>query len=64
MDQLGHAGFRLHYPINTTEYKDEVMVFQGASYFRVVGPNQVYGLSVRGLAIDTAEASGEEFPCV
>lgn len=60
--QLGHAGFRLHYPINTTEYKDEVMVFQGASYFRVVGPNQVYGLSARGLAIDTAEASGEEFP--
>lgn len=38
------------------------MVFQGASYFRVVGPNQVYGLSARGLAIDTALASGEEFP--
>ncbi|ATG76128.1 glucan biosynthesis protein G [Pseudoalteromonas sp. 1_2015MBL_MicDiv] len=60
--QLGHAGFRLHYPLNTNEYKDEVMVFQGASYFRVVGPKQVYGLSARGLAIDTAEASGEEFP--
>jgi periplasmic glucans biosynthesis protein len=60
--QLGHAGFRLHYPLNTNEYKDEVMVFQGASYFRVVGPNQVYGLSARGLAIDTAENSGEEFP--
>ncbi|XQF89265.1 glucan biosynthesis protein G [Pseudoalteromonas espejiana] len=60
--QLGHAGFRVHYPLNTNEYKDEVMVFQGASYFRVVGPNQVYGLSARGLAIDTAETSGEEFP--
>jgi glucans biosynthesis protein len=60
--QLGHAGFRLHYPINTNEYKDEIMVFQGASYFRVVGPKQVYGLSARGLAIDTAENSGEEFP--
>ncbi|ALQ09611.1 MULTISPECIES: glucan biosynthesis protein G [Pseudoalteromonas] len=60
--QLGHAGFRLHYPLNTNEYKDEVMVFQGASYFRIVGPKQVYGLSARGLAIDTAEASGEEFP--
>ncbi len=60
--QLGHAGFRLHYPLNTNEYKDEVMVFQGASYFRVVGPQQVYGLSARGLAIDTAENSGEEFP--
>lgn len=60
--QLGHAGFRLHYPLNTNNYKDEVMVFQGASYFRLVGPNQVYGLSARGLAIDTAQASGEEFP--
>ncbi len=60
--QLGHAGFRLHYPLNTNTYKDEIMVFQGASYFRVVGPNQVYGLSARGLAIDTALASGEEFP--
>ncbi|WP_372761452.1 glucan biosynthesis protein [Pseudoalteromonas sp.] len=60
--QLGHAGFRLHYPLNTSRYKDEVVVFQGASYFRVVGPNQVYGLSARGLAIDTAENSGEEFP--
>ncbi|MBQ4834480.1 glucan biosynthesis protein G [Pseudoalteromonas sp. MMG010] len=60
--QLGHAGFRLHYPLNTNEYKDEIMVFQGASYFRVVGPKQVYGLSARGLAIDTAENSGEEFP--
>ncbi|TMP74371.1 glucan biosynthesis protein G [Pseudoalteromonas sp. S1608] len=60
--QLGHAGFRLHYPLNNDDYKDEVMVFQGASYFRLVGPNQVYGLSARGLAIDTAQTSGEEFP--
>src|SRR5690606_26373464 len=36
--------------------------FQGASYFRMVGPGQFYGVSGRGLAIDTAEASGEEFP--
>lgn len=60
--KLGHAGFRIHYPLNTNEYKDEIAVFQGASYFRVVGPNQVYGLSARGLAIDTAEPKGEEFP--
>ncbi|MCU4674703.1 glucan biosynthesis protein G [Catenovulum sp. 2E275] len=60
--QLGHAGFRVHFPLNTQEYKDEVAVFQGASYFRLVGPNQIYGLSARGLAIDTAAASGEEFP--
>jgi glucans biosynthesis protein len=34
----------------------------GASYFRVVGKDQVYGLSARGMAIDTALPSGEEFP--
>ncbi|WP_248290921.1 glucan biosynthesis protein [Pseudoalteromonas arctica] len=60
--QLGHAGFRVHFPLNNNEYKDEVAVFQGASYFRIVGPDQVYGISARGLAIDTALSSGEEFP--
>jgi len=60
--QLGHAGFRIHFPLNNNEYKDEVAVFQGASYFRLVGPDQVYGISARGLAIDTALSSGEEFP--
>lgn len=58
----GYAGFRIHYPLNSVQYKDEVAVFQGASYFRLVGPGQVYGLSARGVAVDTAEGSGEEFP--
>ena len=31
---LGFAGFRVHYPLNKPGYKDEVLVFQGASYFR------------------------------
>ncbi len=59
---LGFAGFRLHYPIKTASYKDEVIVFLGASYFRAVGRDQGFGLSARGLAIDTALPSGEEFP--
>jgi len=59
---IGFAGFRLHYPLNNSQYKDEFAVFQGASYFRMVGPGQAYGLSARGLAIDTAEPKGEEFP--
>lgn len=59
---LGFAGFRVHYPVNTTKYKDEVLVFLGASYFRAVGKGQLYGLSARGLAVDTALSSGEEFP--
>ncbi|MDA8107528.1 MAG: glucan biosynthesis protein G [Betaproteobacteria bacterium] len=59
---VGFAGFRVHYAINTPKYKDEVLVFLGASYFRALGKGQVYGLSARGLAVDTALASGEEFP--
>ena len=59
---LGFAGFRVHFPVNTPTYKDEVLVFLGASYFRGLGRGQGFGLSARGLAIDTAEATGEEFP--
>jgi len=55
------AGFRLHYSFNE-DYQDEFVVFQGASYFRAVSQGQSYGLSARGLAIDVAEPSGEEFP--
>ena len=58
---IGFAGFRVHYPINTGKYKDEVMVFLGASYFRAVGKGQIYGMSSRGVAIDTAVPSGEDF---
>ena len=59
---LGYAGFRVHYPLNSASYKDELLVFQGASYFRALGAGQRYGLSARGLAVDTALHSGEEFP--
>lgn len=59
---LGYAGFRIHHPIKTSAYQDEVAVFLGASYFRAVGRDQVYGLSARGVAIDTASVTGEEFP--
>lgn len=58
---LGFAGFRVHYPVNTPKYKDEILVFLGASYFRAVGKGQIYGMSARGLAIDTAVPSGEDF---
>lgn len=59
---MGYAGFRVHTAINKKNYLDEFLVFLGASYFRAVGKNQHYGLSARGLAIDTAESTGEEFP--
>ena len=59
---VGFAGFRVHYPLQSPTYKDELLVFLGASYFRVLGRNQHYGASARGLAIDTGAQSGEEFP--
>jgi periplasmic glucans biosynthesis protein len=59
---IGFAGFRLHYPLNRADYFDEVCAFLGASYFRALAKGQSYGLSARGLAIKTADASGEEFP--
>jgi len=59
---VGFAGFRAHYPLNNTEYKDELVVFLGASYFRALGAGLRYGLSARGLAIDTVGGQGEEFP--
>jgi periplasmic glucans biosynthesis protein len=62
LEGAGHAGFRLHFPLNRAEPRDEFAVFLGASYFRLVGRDQGYGLSARGLAIDTATQGGEEFP--
>ncbi|MBZ4307301.1 glucan biosynthesis protein, partial [Mycobacterium tuberculosis] len=49
------------YPINSKDKNDEIVRMLGANYFRVLGQGQVYGLSARGLAIDTALPSGEEF---
>lgn len=59
---LGYAGFRLHAPINNQKYYDELVSFLGASYFRALGKGHKYGISARGLAIDTALQTGEEFP--
>ncbi|MGF1608118.1 MAG: glucan biosynthesis protein [Kiloniellales bacterium] len=58
----GFAGLRLHSPLNRPDVFDEVASFLGASYFRAIGRNQHYGLSARGMAINTGMASGEEFP--
>ena len=60
--RTGFAGFRVHYPLHSSKYKDELIVFLGASYFKVLGRRQGYGLSARGLAVNTATVGGEEFP--
>ena len=59
---MGWSGFRLRTVLNRPGVLDELAVFQGASYFRVIGRGNVYGLSLRGLAIGTGSAQGEEFP--
>lgn len=60
--ELGFAGFRIAYPLYKKNEYNHVIVFAGASYFRAVARKQVFGISARGLAIDTALPTGEEFP--
>ena len=60
--EAGYAGFRVLTALNETTRLDEVVSFLGASYFRLLGPGHVYGLSSRGLAVDVAGPEGEEFP--
>ncbi|CAN5264573.1 glucan biosynthesis protein D [soil metagenome] len=55
---VGFAGFRI---LNANEVGDW-LAFQGASYFRSSGELNQYGLSARGLAIDTGLSTPEEFP--
>ncbi|HUZ91560.1 MAG TPA: glucan biosynthesis protein G [Methylocella sp.] len=58
---LGFAGFRLHYPLNSPKIFDEVIAFLGASYFRFLGRGQRYGMSARALAVEVG-TTNEEFP--
>ena len=54
---------RFLYPLNSPDKLDELGAFLGASYFRLLGQGQVYGLSARGLALDCGELGRpEEFP--
>lgn len=59
---LDFAGVRIVYRSERLDRRDEVASFLGASYFRLVGLHQRYGAAGRGLAIDTGEPGGEEFP--
>jgi len=55
---LGFAGFRVMAPDGKTDW----LAFLGAAYFRSSGAMNQYGLSARGVAIDTALPKAEEFP--
>jgi len=60
--RIGFSGFRITGPLNRPDLFDEIIVFQGASYFRALSRGQIYGLSARGLALNVGRAGGEEFP--
>ena len=57
----GYAGMRVKYPLNRPDVFDDLIVFQGASYFRALGKGQNYGLSLRGLSMNTL-GDAEDFP--
>ncbi|MGH8226740.1 MAG: glucan biosynthesis protein [Steroidobacteraceae bacterium] len=56
---LGFGGFRVFFH---TDWTRDCTVFEGASYFRAVDGQMQYGMSERGLAVDTGMPRPEEFP--
>ncbi len=57
---LGFAGFHIQ---SQTDWASDVDSFLGASYFRAISNDwRQYGISARGLALDTAINGPEEFP--
>lgn len=58
----GVAGIRLNYPLNIADKYDELATFLGASYFRALGRNNVYGQSARGIVLNSWLDVPEEFP--
>ncbi|HUY83646.1 MAG TPA: glucan biosynthesis protein, partial [Steroidobacteraceae bacterium] len=56
------SGFQLQAHLTSRRRWDDFLEFHGACYFRAIARGQVFGLSARGLAINTAAPSGEEFP--
>ena len=52
-EDAGFAGFRVHYVFEDGGTPQELLTFLGASYFRAVARNTRFGISARGLALDT-----------
>jgi glucans biosynthesis protein len=55
----GFSGFRF---MNGQNVERDWLAFQGASYFRASGTDDQYGASARGIAVNTAASTREEFP--
>ncbi|MEJ2228231.1 MAG: glucan biosynthesis protein [Alphaproteobacteria bacterium] len=58
----GFSGLRLLAPVNHPGSWEEFLIFQGASYFKALATSQTFGISARGVCINTAQRGGEEFP--
>lgn len=58
----GIAGFRVNYPINSPTSHDELISYLGSSYFRALGRDNIYGISARGLVLNSWIDLPEEFP--
>ncbi|MGH6828225.1 MAG: glucan biosynthesis protein [Rhizomicrobium sp.] len=59
LTKAGFAGFRV---MDGQDSPVDWLAFQGASYFRSAGQDGQYGASARGIAINTALKTAEEFP--
>lgn len=57
-DDTGFAGLRVMRGTGEPDW----IAFLGASYFRCIGETKQYGLSARGLAVNTGMSEPEEFP--
>jgi glucans biosynthesis protein len=59
----GFAGFRFNEARGRADWKtQDWLAFLGASYFRAIGSLGQYGLSARGIAVNTTAPVPEEFP--
>lgn len=58
-EDLEFVGFRA---FHQSDWKRDFLSFLGASYFRAVGASMQYGLSARGIAVETSNLGQEEFP--
>jgi len=62
-NKSGFAGFRLQESRKRPDWRtQDWLAYLGASYFRAIGALNQYGLSARGVIIDCAEPTPEEFP--
>lgn len=60
---LGFAGFRLQESCGSETWEaNDWLAYLGASYFRAIGDSAQYGISARGIVVDSGEPWAEEFP--